>query len=127
MIVILALAFASWARHDTRDILQQYLSDNLDDRFTAKRTLVAKGTEVLPVLVQEMNDSQYISEELNLNKLEDPKWQKRMLIARLIEEVSEQDFSVRTTAHGWNPDYSFDLINKWWKEHGSTSNLKNTY
>ncbi|MDF3131246.1 hypothetical protein P0Y35_18725 [Kiritimatiellaeota bacterium B1221] len=129
MIVIFALAFVSCAKHDTRDLLQLYLSDNLEmeDRVAAKRKLVSKGVEVLPILIQEMNDSQYISEELDHKVLGDQKWQKRILIAGVIEDVSEQDFSVRTTAHGWNPDYSFDLINEWWKKRGSSLNTQKYY
>lgn len=83
--------------------------------------LVSRGENVLPHLIEEMNKPDYISQEQNtIKKLGDPKWINRIKLAGVIQDISKQDFAVNTTAHGWNPDHSFDLINTWWKSQPAT-------
>jgi hypothetical protein len=38
-----------------------------------------------------------------------------MRLASVIQGISKQDFLVNTTAHGWDADVSFNMINAWWE------------
>ena len=102
-------------------LLSGLLSTDTDEVVQAHRALVNRGEDVLPELIEEMNKPDYLSHEQNtIKKLGDPRWINRMRLAGVIQDISQQDFSVRTTAHGWDPDYSFDLINTWWKSQPAT-------
>ncbi len=76
--------------------------------------LCGSNEPAMSTLVKEMNKPKYISKEKGLDKLGDSKWKKRMLLAGLIDSITTEDFHTNTSVHGWNPDYSFDLINQWW-------------
>jgi len=104
-------------------LVMQLCSDDISVSSSAHLKLKSKGTEILSILVLEMNKNKYKSEIEGIEKLNDPKWQKRMKIAGIIQEISGEDFSVYTSTQGWNPDFSFDEINKWWKNYTKESNL----
>ena len=102
-------------------LLSGLLSTDTNEVVQAHMALVSRGDNVLPELIEEMNKPDYISQEENtIKKLGDPRWINRMRLAGVIQDISKQDFSVTTTAHGWDPDYSFDLINTWWKSQPAT-------
>jgi hypothetical protein len=85
------------------------------------------GEEILPDLVSEMNKPEYISDENGYvdsnpfaairDRLVDPKWRKRMALARVIERISKQDFMTRSGPMALidDPNKPFKLINDWWK------------
>lgn len=127
------LCLASCSRQETQTsipaaeaepsaLLTQLVSENPKASASAHVELVRKGESILPALIQEMNNDQHISGEQNQKKLSDPKWKNRMRIAGVIQEISKQDFAVYTSAHGWSPDHSFNLINKWWNKREGTPN-----
>jgi hypothetical protein len=109
-------------RPDVDAFLAQLTSTNLNDSARASLALVKIGKSILPRLIEEMNKPAYLSQEITLKKLGDPKWVQRMRIANVIEDMTGKNFLVRTSAHGWNPDCSFDAINGWWEKRKSETN-----
>lgn len=103
------------ATEPSTELVKQLLSGDAEKSAAAHVKLVRQGERVLPLLIETMNDPKYASTEVDLKKLGDPKWIARMTIARAIQAAAKVEFDVNTTASGWNPDHSFELINKWWK------------
>lgn len=96
-------------------LLPLLTSTNITDRMKAHMGLKELGKSVLPLLVAEMNKTNYLSSEKSrIKKLGDERWQNRMSMARAVQAISREDFSCNTTVHGWDPDYSFNAINDWW-------------
>jgi hypothetical protein len=102
-------------------LLPSFLSTNYGTDGSGWRTVgqahvqVTKlGTSVLPLLVAEMNKTNYISDLVGVNKLADQRWIMRMRLAEAVESISGEDFKCKTSVHGWTPDYSFNAINNWW-------------
>jgi hypothetical protein len=93
----------------------------------AESALALMGEEILPDLISEMNKPEFISDENGYvdgnpfaalrDRLADPKWIKRMALARVIERISKQDFMIRSGPMALidDPDKPFKLINDWWK------------
>ena len=71
---------------------------------------------VLAQLIEEMNKPEYVSDAQGLNKLSDPKWQRKMQLAQIIQDLAKEDFGGDTSAPGWEPDDSFNKIKAWWKD-----------
>lgn len=101
-------------------LLDDYFQSEGEEKWQAFMEISRKGRDdqkaTIAALIHEMNQPKYVSSEPFLDKMRDPKWGKRMAIARMIEDLSDVDFSVRTSAHGWDPDISFTQINEWWSK-----------
>jgi hypothetical protein len=78
----------------------------------ARAQIVELGPSVLPVLVAEMNKTNYISDPEAIGF--DERWGMRMRLASVVQSISGEDFKCNTSVHGWNRDYSFNAINDWW-------------
>ena len=104
------------ANADIEQLILALTSDDLAKRVVSAIILKEVGTDVLPRLIEEMNKEIYLSDNKNIEKLNDSKWQKRIWIARLIEDITQLEFACRTSVHGEYPNYSFNKINEWWQK-----------
>jgi len=105
---------------DVQRLVETLFSDREAEKADAHLKLcrLAEGElSGLEALINEMNKPQYLSSARNLEKLNDPKWKKRIWLAGIVEFATKEDFKVKSSAHGWDPDISFRLINEWWAKY----------